>query len=220
MILEVRDLRKTFHQGGTEIEILRGVTLSLDKGETLAILGESGSGKSTLLSLLAGLDRPTSGTVAVQGQDLNALDEAGLARFRARHLGIVFQQFHLMAHLTAEENVALPLDIRRDPSAAAKAQQALERVGLAGRRTHLPSQLSGGECQRVAIARAMVSEPDVLLADEPSGNLDTRTGEQVMGLLFDLVTTRAITLILVTHNEKLARRCQRERVLDSGLLRE
>jgi putative ABC transport system ATP-binding protein len=148
------------------------------------------------------------------------LDEAGLARFRARHLGIVFQQFHLMAHLTAEENVALPLDIRRDPSAAAKAQQALERVGLAGRRTHLPSQLSGGECQRVAIARAMVSEPDVLLADEPSGNLDTRTGEQVMGLLFDLVTTRAITLILVTHNEKLARRCQRERVLDSGLLRE
>src|SRR5690606_16109629 len=146
-------------------------------GDTLAILGHSGSGKSTLLTLLAGLDNPSSGTIRLNGQDMQTLDEAQLSRFRARNIGIIFQQFHLMSHLTALENVSLPLDLAHDSQAAAKAGEALEQVGLGHRMDHFPHQMSGGECQRVAIARAMVVRPSILLADEPTGNLDNSTGE-------------------------------------------
>jgi putative ABC transport system ATP-binding protein len=216
VILQAENICKEFRQAGAAIEILRGVSFSLAKGETLAVVGQSGSGKSTLLSLLAGLDRPTAGSIVIDGQALGNLDEAQLAVFRAQRIGIVFQQFHLMAHLDALENVSLPLEIRRDLQAREKAALLLEKVGLTHRRSHLPAQLSGGECQRVAIARALAIEPALLLADEPSGNLDTRTGLEVMGLLFELVAARHTTLILVTHNEGLAARCRRRATLELG----
>jgi len=216
--LELRDLAKTFVQGGTPIEVFKGLRLNVAPGETLAILGPSGSGKSTLLSLIAGLDQPTAGSVWVDGQNMTALAEEPLAAFRARMLGIVFQQFHLMSHLTALENITLPLDVARDPESLAKGRAALEKVGLAARATHFPAQLSGGERQRVAIARAFVVQPRLLLADEPTGNLDAKTGAYVLQLLFDLVAQRQTTLILVTHNEELAERCARRVHLAAGRL--
>lgn len=216
MILEVTQLKKSFSQGGTELSILKGVDLSVAAGETVAIVGESGSGKSTLLSLLAGLDRPTSGAVTLDGTRLDTLDEKRLAEFRARRLGIIFQQFHLMSTLTALENVSLPLEIAGDPEARGKAELALGQVGLSHRHHHLPHQLSGGECQRVAIARAFVIRPKLILADEPSGNLDTKTGLEVMQLLFDQVEKNGMTLVLVTHNESLAARCKKQVRLAEG----
>ncbi len=219
MILNADSVIKSFSQGSHAIEVLRGVDLQVAHGETVAVQGSSGSGKSTLLSLLSGLDHPDRGTVSIAGTSLASLGEKELTRFRGAKLGIVFQQFHLMSTLTALENVALPLEMAKDPGAFEKARGALAGVGLASREDHLPHQLSGGECQRVAIARAMVVRPALLLADEPSGNLDTRTGTAVMDLLFDLVKTHAMTMVLVTHNETLARRCHRRVELAEGRLK-
>jgi putative ABC transport system ATP-binding protein len=217
-VLHVEKVYKSFATHAGSLDVLSGVELVAQRGDTVAILGESGSGKSTLLSLLAGLDAPTRGRVIVEGLDLEQLSEAELARFRAGRLSIVFQQFHLMRGLTALENVSLPLELQGAANAEARARDALEQVGLQSRSEHLPSRLSGGECQRVAIARALVVEPALLLADEPSGSLDGRTGGAVTELLFDLVKRRSTTLILVTHNDALAARCAHEHVLDAGRL--
>ena len=218
MILEVDGVHKAFASPAGAIEVLRGVDLRVAGGETVAIVGESGSGKSTLLSLLAGLDVPTRGSVRLDGADLGALSEAELARFRARRIGIVFQQFHLMSGLTALENVSLPLELQGAPDAEARAREVLEQVGLTQRAQHLPSRLSGGECQRVAIARALVVEPALLLADEPSGSLDAATGAAVDRLLFELVERRGATLVLVTHSDRLAAACNRCLKLVDGAL--
>jgi putative ABC transport system ATP-binding protein len=215
-IVRVQDLSKNFRQGDTEIPVLRGLNFEVAAGETVAIVGQSGSGKSTLLSLLAGLDMPTQGSISIREQHIQTLSQAELTRFRGQSIGIIFQQFHLMRSLTALENVTLPLDIAGHAQAEEKAKEALDRVGLSHRAHHLPTQLSGGECQRVAIARAFVVEPAILLADEPSGNLDTNTGEKVMQLLFDAVHERGMTMILVTHDMQLAARCQRRLTLQQG----
>jgi putative ABC transport system ATP-binding protein len=217
-ILRVRKVTKQFDTAAGVIEVLRGIDLEAGPSDSVAIVGASGSGKSTLLSLLAGLDLPTSGSIEVAGRDLAVMSEAELARYRASQLGIVFQQFHLMSGLTALENVSLPLDLEGVPDAEERAAVVLEQVGLRERATHRPGVLSGGECQRVAIARALVVEPAVLLADEPSGSLDPRTGETVEALLFDLTERRGTTLVLVTHSESLADRCDRCLQLVDGRL--
>lgn len=214
----LRGVRKTYPHAETPVEVLKGVDLELAPGETAAVLGPSGSGKSTLLALLGGLDRPTSGDISLLGADLTAMSEPELARFRAKNMGIVFQQFHLMSHMTALENVALPLEIARDPRALEEARKALAAVGLAHRQDHCPGELSGGESQRVAIARALVTAPRLLLADEPSGNLDVKTGRQVMELLFRLVAERGATLLLVTHNPEFSAQCGRRFTLAEGRL--
>jgi len=218
MILQIKDLCKTFHTAANlePIDVLKNLNLEMETGETLAILGQSGSGKSTFLTLLAGLDSPTSGSIVLNGQDMQDLDEESLSKFRARNIGIIFQQFHLMSHLTALENVSLPLDLFKDPDAEYKAREALEQVGLGKRLTHFPHQMSGGECQRVAIARAMVVRPSILLADEPTGNLDSSTGAIVSDMIFDLVAQHGMTLLFVTHNEELAKRCARQQRLQDG----
>jgi len=198
------------------LAILSDVSLAIARGETVAIMGASGAGKSTLLALLAGLDEPTSGTVRLAGNELTALDEDGRAAVRARHVGFVFQSFHLVPSLTALENVMLPLELTGRADAASMAREVLGRVGLAERVGHYPRQLSGGEQQRVAIARAFVTRPDVLFADEPTGNLDTATGERIMDLLFGLNAATGATLVLVTHDVALASRCGRVIRLDAG----
>lgn len=219
MIVSVEQLTKTYPLPDKgELPVLTGCSFSMDKGDTLAITGQSGSGKSTLLSLIAGLDRPDSGHVTIDDTDLVGMAEDRLTRFRARKIGIVFQQFHLMPHLTTEENIRLPLEILRIAEVERKTATMLDRVGLGERRHHLPRQLSGGECQRVAIARALVVEPAVLLADEPTGNLDVTTGAAVSNLLFDLVGRDGMTLIVVTHNPELAGRCRKRLHLDQGRL--
>jgi putative ABC transport system ATP-binding protein len=218
VILRAHGLHKSYPQPSGALVVLAGLELEVSRGETVAILGASGSGKSTLLALLAGLDHPTRGRVEVAGVDLATLGEAELAGFRARHLGIVFQQYHLLSGLTALENASLPLELLAAPDAAERALSALERVGLADRLDHFPHELSGGECQRVAIARALVAEPELILADEPSGSLDAHTGERVMALLFELVEKQATTLVLVTHSEPLAARCDRRLRLQDGAL--
>jgi putative ABC transport system ATP-binding protein len=218
MILQIKDLCKTFHTAANlaPIEVLKNLNLEMETGETLAILGQSGSGKSTFLTLLAGLDSPTSGAIILNGQDMHDLDEEALSKFRAQNIGIIFQQFHLMSHLTALENVSLPLDLFKDAEAEDKAREALEQVGLGKRMDHFPHQLSGGECQRVAIARATVVRPSILLADEPTGNLDSSTGALVSDMIFDLVARHGMTLLFVTHNEQLAMRCARQQRLQDG----
>jgi putative ABC transport system ATP-binding protein len=198
------------------LAILAAVDLSIGRGESVAIVGASGAGKSTLLALLAGLDEPSSGRVWLAGHELSALDEDGRAAVRARHVGFVFQSFHLLPSLTALENVMLPLELARRADARATAREVLGRVGLGERLGHYPRQLSGGEQQRVAIARAFVTAPDVLFADEPTGNLDATTGEKIMDLLFGLNASTRTTLVLVTHDPALARRCQRVIRLDAG----
>jgi putative ABC transport system ATP-binding protein len=218
-VIVVRDLVKTFGEG-SPVEALRGIDLVVRKGEFVAIMGASGSGKSTLLHLLAGLDVPTGGEVRVAGADLAELDEDGRALLR-RRIGLVFQAFHLFDVLSAEENVALPLAIAGPGPAQAlrRARAALAEVGLAGRASHLPAQLSGGEQQRVAIARALAVEPVVLLADEPTGNLDSVQGAAVMGLLRELVDRRGLTLVMVTHDAGHAARADRLlRLLDGRLV--
>ena len=222
MILELENVGKSFpHPSRNEnVEVLRNLQLQVNQGETVAVLGQSGSGKSTLLSLLAGLDQSTSGALRIRGTDLAQMSEEELTRFRAENIGIIFQQFHLMSHLTALENVSLPLEIFQRAGHVERSRKALEQVRLEHRHDHFPYQLSGGECQRVAIARAVVVEPAILLADEPTGNLDVETGEQIANLLFDLVRDTQMTLLMVTHNRDLAARCQRQVVLQQGQLAE
>ena len=198
------------------LTILDHVSLAVSPGESIAIVGASGAGKSTLLGLLAGLDVPTSGKVWLADVELTALDEDGRARLRAEHVGFVFQSFHLLPSLTALENVMLPLELGGVPQAAKAAREALRTVGLEPRKGHYPHQLSGGEKQRVAIARAFVVRPSVLFADEPSGNLDQRTGESVFNLLFDLNHDAGTTLVLVTHDRVLAGRCNRVLHMEAG----
>lgn len=198
--------------------ILSGVSFRVAAGETIAVVGASGSGKSTLLGLLAGLDVPTTGSVCIAGRNLNELDEDGRAALRAELVGFVFQSFHLLPALTALENVMLPLELAGERDARRHAREVLAEVGLAGRVDHYPNQLSGGEQQRVAIARAFATQPKILFADEPTGSLDTRTGEKIIELLFDLNTRRGTTLVLVTHDERLAARCDRVLTLDAGRL--
>ena len=195
--------------GSGPLHILEDVELEIMPGEAVAVVGASGSGKSTLLGLLAGLDTPTRGSVQLDGHDLYALDEDGRAALRARLLGFVFQSFQLLPPLTALENVMLPLELANDPQAEAKARAMLERVGLGERLQHYPKHLSGGEQQREALARAFVVQPKLLLADEPTGNLDAATGAQIIDLLFELNAEAGTTLVLVTHDEMLARRCGR-----------
>jgi putative ABC transport system ATP-binding protein len=218
MILAISNLCKTFQSTAHHdpVEVLKNLNLEMEVGESLAILGQSGSGKSTLLTLLAGLDQPTSGSIVLNGQDMQHMSEEQLSKFRAQNIGIIFQQFHLMSHLTALENVSLPLDLFKDPQALKKASEALDNVGLGKRKDHFPHQLSGGECQRVAIARAMVVRPAILLADEPTGNLDNTTGAYVSDMIFDLVREHKMTMLFVTHNEQLAKRCGREQRLQNG----
>jgi putative ABC transport system ATP-binding protein len=200
------------------LTILSDVSFSIQRGESVAIVGASGAGKSTLLALLAGLDLPTSGRILLNGTDLTGLDEDGRAALRAANVGFVFQSFHLVPSLNALENVMLPLELAGNPSPRKSAMDILQKVGLGERVRHYPSQLSGGEMQRVAIARAFATEPAVLFADEPTGNLDSRTGEHIMNLMFELNKSSSTTLLLVTHDKSLARRCDREISLDAGRL--
>ncbi len=217
-VLAAEGLGKQVSSPEGTLAILDGVSLAIERGETVAVVGASGAGKSTLLALLAGLDSPTSGRVLLAGHDLGASDEDGRAALRARHVGFVFQSFHLVPALTALENVMLPLELAGRRDARPAALEVLERVGLAARVGHYPRQLSGGEQQRVAIARAFVTRPDVLFADEPTGNLDAMTGARIMDLLFGLNADTGTTLILVTHDAALAARCRRIIRLDAGRL--
>ena len=198
------------------LDILSSINLDIKQGESIAIIGVSGSGKSTLLGLLAGLDVPSSGEVALAGQAITTLDEDGRARVRAGRVGFVFQSFHLLPGLTALENVMLPLELAGNKAPEQQARALLDRVGLRERLTHYPRQLSGGEQQRVAIARAFAMKPAILFADEPTGNLDSTTGARVIDLLFDLNQEHRTTLVLVTHDENLASRCERHIYLDAG----
>lgn len=217
-MIETADLGKTVSSSEGDLQILAGIDLTINSGESLAIVGASGSGKSTLLSLLAGLDTPSTGTVYLSGQDLTAMDEDGRAAVRNQYVGFVFQSFQLLSGLTALENVMLPLELAGDSKAQLKARMLLERVGLAHRLTHTPKQLSGGEQQRVALARAFVTQPAILFADEPTGNLDSKTGEHIIELLFELNQEQKTTLVLVTHDKELASRCQRTITLEAGLM--
>ncbi|MBX2995186.1 MAG: ABC transporter ATP-binding protein [Bdellovibrionaceae bacterium] len=218
MNLDVVDIKKTYQQGSEKIQVLKGVNFNVREGEVVAILGQSGSGKTTLLSLLAGLDLPGSGEIRMDGQIFSQMLEDEKTIFRGKKIGIVFQSYHLVPHLTALENVMLPLDILGEADPAEKAKALLEQVGLGHRSTHFPSQLSGGECQRTALARALVTKPALLLADEPSGHLDSETGQKVMDLFFDVVRKNKTTTILVTHDAALAKRCDRQLVLKAGVM--
>ena len=217
-LVSIRNLSLSLVGGAGPVNILRQINLTITAGETLSIVGPSGAGKTTLLMALSGLERPTSGSVTVAGTELCQLDEDGLARFRRRHVGIVFQSFHLVPTMTALENVTLPLEFAGARNAASRARQALEAVGLGERLAHFPGELSGGEQQRVALARAFVPRPALLLADEPTGNLDQETGERVMELLFTLQREQGTTLVLVTHDLHLAARCQRRLNMADGRL--
>jgi putative ABC transport system ATP-binding protein len=214
--LDASEVSKIVDGPDGRLTILDRVSLEVARGDSLAIVGASGSGKTTLLGLLAGLDRPTSGTIALAGERLDRLDEEARARLRRSRVGFVFQGFHLLPALNAEENVMLPLDLDGRDDARDRAAEALQRVGLGARRHHYPSQLSGGEQQRVALARAFVHGPEILFADEPTGNLDQRTGTGVGDLLFDLNREHATTLVLVTHDARLAARCARNLQLREG----
>jgi len=215
-VLAAEGLGKQVSSPEGTLAILSEVSFRVLRGESVAIMGASGAGKSTLLALLAGLDEPTTGTIRLAGSELTELDEDGRAAVRARHVGFVFQSFHLLPSLTALENVMLPLELAGRGDARAAALEVLARVGLAERVGHYPRQLSGGEQQRVAIARAFVTGPDVLFADEPTGNLDAATGERIMELLFGLNAAAGATLVLVTHDQALAARCGRVIRLDAG----
>jgi len=215
-VLEAARLGKQVSSPEGTLAILSDVSLAIARGETVAVMGASGAGKSTLLALLAGLDEPTSGRVMLAGNELTALDEDGRAAVRARHVGFVFQSFHLVPSLTALENAMLPLELAGRADARPAALEVLAKVGLGERVGHYPRQLSGGEQQRVAIARAFVTRPDVLFADEPTGNLDSATGNRIMDLLFGLNEDAGATLVLVTHDRELAARCGRVIRLDAG----
>jgi putative ABC transport system ATP-binding protein len=215
-ILELRQLTKSLRSGDRLITVLDHVDLSIDDGEFVAILGPSGSGKSTLLGLMAGLDRPTSGAALFRGQELGKLSEDRLARLRREEIGFVFQSFHLLPHMTARENVLVPLELRRAPNRRNTADSLLAEVGLSERGHHYPTQLSGGEQQRVALARAFAANPSLLLADEPTGNLDSKTGGAVLDLLVQLQKSQGVTLVLVTHDPSVAELADRAIYLRDG----
>jgi putative ABC transport system ATP-binding protein len=215
-MIELRDVSKTVMSGSEPLTILHPLTLHIPRGRFVAIVGPSGSGKSTLLGLIAGLDAPTSGQVLVAGVDITRLDEDALARLRGEKVGFVFQFFHLIPSLTACENVAVPIEIAGAPDARARAEALLEEVGLSGRAHHYPSQLSGGEQQRVALARALANDPPIVLADEPTGNLDSANGRHIMALLRSIHDTRGTTLVLVTHDAELAAMADGRLVLRDG----
>jgi putative ABC transport system ATP-binding protein len=217
-ILSLNAARLVLDGNAGPIEILRGITLDVARGESIGLVGPSGSGKSSLLMLMGGLERATSGQVRALGQDLTEMGEDSLARFRRGNMGIVFQSFHLIATLTALENVALPLEIARVADARARAKAELAAMGLGGRLGHYPAELSGGEQQRVALARAAVMRPQIFLADEPTGNLDSATGAVIMDMLFDLRDRHGATLVLVTHAPELAARCDRVVRMADGLI--
>jgi putative ABC transport system ATP-binding protein len=217
-MIKAENLQKRVPMAGGELEILKGIHLEIKSGESVAIVGASGSGKSTLLGLLAGLDEASGGRVLIGDTDLGQLDEDGRALFRGREIGFVFQSFQLLPALTALENVMLPLELKGQRDARQQAEYFLERVELAERTDHYPRQLSGGEQQRVAIARAFAARPAILFADEPTGNLDTRTGGHIIDLLFELNREQGTTLVLVTHDQGLAERCQRCLCLEAGAL--
>ena len=217
-IIEVVDVKKVVDTAAGELTILHGINFQIKSAATVAITGVSGSGKSTLLGILAGLDTSTSGSVLVTGKPFHQLDEDGRAQVRAESVGFVFQTFQLIPTLTVLENVLLPLELRGDSAPRQGAEQLLERVGLAHRFDHYPRQLSGGEQQRVAIARAFVTRPAILFADEPTGNLDSKTGETITELLFELNREQGTTLVLVTHDNQLAQRCEQQLVMDVGTI--
>ena len=217
MLLEINQLYKSFPQADHgQIDVLKNINLEIHEGETVAVVGQSGSGKSTLLSLMAGLDLQTTGSLRLRDKEISEMSEVKLTQFRAENIGIIFQQFYLMPHLTALENVSLPLEMFGYEDYLNRAKETLQQVGLSDREQHFPHQLSGGESQRVAIARAVVGRPSILLADEPTGNLDNETGVQVANLLFDLVKTTGMTMLLVTHNTEMAKRCSRQMTLQFG----
>jgi putative ABC transport system ATP-binding protein len=220
MSLILKNISKTYHQGEIEIPVLMNLNAEIEPGEVVSIVGQSGSGKSTLLSILAGLERANSGDILVDSVNLATLTERALTLFRAQNISIVFQQYHLIAHLTALENVMIALEILKIEKPKQRAEEALLELGMGHRLNHFPSQLSGGECQRVAIARALVMKPKILLADEPSGNLDIQTGEKVMDVFFSVVRRHKITTILVTHSDLLADKCDRTLRLEQGQLRQ
>ncbi|QWL70989.1 MULTISPECIES: ABC transporter ATP-binding protein [Aeromonas] len=217
-IINVKGLGKTVRLGQESLTILEGIDLQVNSGETVALVGASGSGKSTLLGLLAGLDLPSQGDIEILGQSLLQLDEEGRARLRAEQVGFVFQSFLLLPTLSALENVMLPAELRGETRCEPRARELLAAVGLGERLHHLPPRLSGGEQQRVAIARAFMTRPSLLLADEPTGNLDSKTGERVIELLFELNREHGTTLVVVTHDHELAQRCQRQLVMAAGRL--
>ncbi len=217
-IIETENLGKIVPTSDGPLSILSSVKITIKSGESIAIVGASGSGKSTLIGLLAGLDTPTQGIIKLNGKNLTDMDEDGRAEMRNQLIGFVFQSFQLLPALTALENVMLPLELRNHPNAKKAASALLERVGLSHRLTHTPTKLSGGEQQRVALARAFVTEPSILFADEPTGNLDSKTGEHIIDLLFELNQEKQTTLVLVTHDNALAERCQRTLQLEAGHL--
>jgi len=219
-MIKTHRLIKSVETAAGKLDILKGIDLEIKPAESVAIIGSSGSGKSTLLALLAGLDNPSSGEIILVDQPIHEMSEDERAILRQANVGFVFQSFQLLAGLTALENISLPLEMRKDPQSFQKAQSYLEKVGLAERGDHYPNQLSGGEQQRVAIARAFASQPRVLFADEPTGNLDSETGRHIADLLFDLNRDEACTLVLVTHDDTLAARCQRRLRMTSGELSE
>ena len=223
ILLQAENLVRSFAMGHRQLDVLRGVSLAVRAGETVAITGKSGAGKSTLLHILGGLDRPTSGRVLFEEKDVYAAGERERSAMRASKIGFVFQAYHLLPELTVRENVLLPsLGLRgaflRGGKLRTRAMDLLEMVGLAGRAAHRPNELSGGEQQRVALARALMNEPKLLLADEPTGNLDSHTGDEVLRLLFGLVTDRGLTLLMVTHNDDVAARCGRTVVMRDGMV--
>ena len=217
-ILELEDVRLTLAGNAGAVEVLRGISLTVEPGQTVGLVGPSGSGKSSLLMLMGGMERATGGLVRAFGQDLGAMDEDGLARFRRGRMGVVFQSFHLIPTMTALENVAVPLEIAGARDAFARAAEELAAVGLSSRASHYPAQLSGGEQQRVALARAAAPRPALILADEPTGNLDAANGDAVMDLLFGLRDRHGATLVMVTHAPELAARCDRVVRLADGRL--
>lgn len=219
-VLKATDVCKSIQMANQSLDILKNINMDIEAGQSIAIVGESGSGKSTLLGLLAGLDVPSSGSIDLMGKALQQLTEDERAQVRADHVGFVFQSFQLMPNLTALENVMLPLEITNQASVQERAHDILSKVGLSHRLDHYPNQLSGGEQQRVALARAFVTEPDILFADEPTGNLDTHTGKAIAQQLFDLNESRHTTLVLVTHDLTLAEQCQRTLVMNAGILKE
>jgi len=219
-MLQLQQLEKSYQQGAGDIEIFKDLNFQIKKGQKVAIMGRSGSGKSTLLSLISGIIKPTNGDVLLDSISYKSLKESELNDFRAENIGFVFQNFHLITYLNALENVMLPARINGIPNPKEKAIELLESVGLSHRLTHFPSQLSGGEKQRVAIARALIHNPKIILADEPSGNLDEETGISVMDIFFELITKNEMTLILVTHSKDVANRCEKIYELKSGNLQQ